>query len=60
MSLFKRRRQEHRKDEMVRRNTIEVLKDHKESVARVRKTLRMADETLGAELRRLERAVGGM
>jgi hypothetical protein len=60
MSLFKRRRQEHRKDEMVRQNTIEVLKDHKKSVERVRKTLRRADETLGAELRRLERAVGGM
>jgi hypothetical protein len=56
-SLFRRRRREHRHDEQVRQSTGAVLKEHRESLTRVRQTLSQADETLVDEIRRLDRAL---
>jgi hypothetical protein len=56
-SLFRRRRQEHRHDEAIRKETADVLVSHRESLKKVRSTLGKADETLAQEIRRLDTAM---
>lgn len=55
--LFRQRRQEHRQDDAIRRDTLSTLQSHKTSLKRVRATLASADETLADELRRLDAAI---
>ena len=56
-SLFRSRRQEHVADVAQRNQTAQTLSRHREAIQSVRGTLRQADETLGDEIRRLDRAL---
>lgn len=57
MGLFQRRRKEHAHDTNVRRETVLALEDHRRSLKKVRATLKVADETLADEIRRLDAAI---
>lgn len=57
MSKFRRRRKEHKHDESVRQSTGAVLRGHRDSLTKVRRTLALADETLADEIRRLNLAL---
>lgn len=58
-SLFRRRRREHKHDETIRESTIAVIGDHRRSLSKVRKTLRVADATLAQEIQRLDDILEG-